>query len=465
MGPVTHVTLDTRFFPEPLKVAAESLMPQAVAGLESLKDKTCLGAEFTGWFDWPRTRGQTLAKDIKAHLAKLDVYFDTVLVVGIGGSYLGCRAVVDALSHPFAPLMTKGRGSGPSRRPLVLYAGHNVSESGLVELLDLLEERQPIVNVISKSGTTTEPAVAFRVVRAHMEKRFGKAEAARRIIATTDKSKGALRRLADDAGYKTFEVPDDIGGRFSVLTAVGLVPLALAGFDITRLLAGADDVFQSLQGDAAAKHPALQYAACRKAAYDAGKRIELLAYAEPKLGNVVEWWKQLFGESEGKGGKGLFPAGIAYTTDLHSLGQYVQDGERNLLETFLTIDDVASHEAGGASAVERRLRVPGAESNVDELGYLEGRFVGEINRAAMLGTKVAHFDGGVPCLSLSLPRLDEHALGALFAFYETACAVGASLLQVNAFDQPGVEAYKKNLFGLLGKPGFESLGSELRRRL
>lgn len=457
------IQFDDRFIPDDIRSAAEALQPIAVDALEGIRSKTCRGAEFAGWFDWPRSCGQALVKEVKAYTGQLDLYYDAVLTIGIGGSYLGTRAIADALSHPYAPFFGKS-GRNP-RRPLMAYAGQHVSEAGLVEMLDLLEERQPIVNIISKSGTTTEPAVAFRVVRDFMEKRFGKAEAARRIVATTDRKKGALRKLADDVGYKTFEVPDDVGGRFSVLTAVGLVPLALGGFDIASLMQGADEMFTSLRDDNAKDHPALRYAACRKAAFDAGKRIELLAYGEPKLANVVEWWKQLFGESEGKDGKGFFPAGIAYTTDLHSLGQYVQDGVRNLIETFLMIDDVASHAAHASHAVERRLRVPKADSNIDELGYLEGRFVGEINRAAMLATKVAHADGGVPCMALTMPRLDEHALGALIAFFETACGIGGTLFGVNAYDQPGVEAYKKNLFGLLGKPGFENLGSELRRRL
>ncbi len=453
------IKLDASFYPEDLQAAASALAPKAVDALADLRDGKCAGSEFIGWFDWPRQKGLALAKEVTQYATGLDVYSDTVLVVGIGGSYLGCRAVADALSHSYAPFL--GKSGKKPRRPLMVYAGHHLSESGLVEILDLLEERQPIVNVISKSGTTTEPAVAFRIIRAYMEKRFGKAEAAKRIVATTDGKKGALRKLAAEAGYKTFDVPDDVGGRFSVLTAVGLLPLALGGFDVERLLRGADEVFQQLKGPHAATHPALTYATLRNAAYQMGKRIELLAYGEPKMASLVEWWKQLFGESEGKDGKGIFPAGLSYTTDLHSLGQYAQDGCRNLIESFLMIDDAASQDG---AAVERRLRVPKVDGNVDELGYLEGRFIGEISQTAMQATKVAHFDGGVPCLSLTVPKLDEHGIGALFAFFETACAISGALLGVNPFDQPGVEAYKKNLFGLLGKPGYEALGSELRRR-
>ncbi len=456
------IDFDTRFFPQELRSRAETLLPAARAALYALRDQTCLGGEFTGWFDWPRRRGQTLWRDVKDYVAKLDVYYDMVLVIGIGGSYLGTRAVADALGHEYGVAFAKSGKN--ARRPVLAYAGHHLSEAGLVELLDLLEDRQPLVNIISKSGTTTEPAVAFRVVRSYMEKRFGKTEAARRIIATTDKEKGALRQLADENGYKSFEVPGDVGGRYSVLTAVGLVPLALAGFDAERLLAGADAVFRDLREGDGGDHPALRYAACRMAAYEAGKKIELLSAGEPKLRNFIEWWKQLFGESEGKDGKGLFPAGLTYTTDLHSMGQYVQEGERTLLETFLLIKHQTA-TAGDGTNVERRIRIPHGGGDLDGLAYLEQRFVGEINDAALLGTKLAHADGGVPALSLSIPRLDEQALGGLFAFFESACGISGALLGVNPYDQPGVEAYKKNLFGLLGKPGFEALGQELRKRL
>lgn len=456
------IGFDTRYYPKELQARAETFIPKAKEALYALRDQTCLGGEFTGWFDWPRRRGQALWRDVKDYVAKLDVYYDTVLVIGIGGSYLGTRAVAEALGHEYGYAFAKtGRNA---RRPVITFAGHHLSEAGLVELLDYLEERQPLVNVISKTGTTTEPSVAFRVIRSYMEKRFGKAEAARRIIATTDREKGALRKLADESGYKTFEVPDDVGGRYSVLTAVGLVPLALGGFDCERLLAGADVVFRELRdGDPSSDHPVLRYAATRAAAYESGKKIELLATGEPKLRNLIEWWKQLFGESEGKDHKGLFPAGLIYTTDLHSMGQYVQDGERNLIETFLIIAHPSA--SGDGTNVERRIRIPHGGGDLDGLGYLEQRFVGDINEAALLGTMVAHTDGGVPCSSLTLPRLDEQTLGGLFAFFESACGIGGALIGVNPYDQPGVEAYKKNLFGLLGKPGFEGLGTELRKRL
>jgi glucose-6-phosphate isomerase len=454
------VTLNQKLLGDDLRAATERELGAAAKALDALRDKRCQGSEWTGWFDWPRQRGSDVKRAVKDLAQGLDVYHDLVLVIGIGGSYLGTRAVSDALSHTHAALLD-GTAKA-TRRPPIVYAGHHLSEAGLIETLDLLEEKQPIVNVVSKSGTTTEPALAFRVVRDYLERRYGKAEAARRIIATTDKKKGALRQLAGEAGYKTFEVPDDVGGRFSVLTAVGLVPLALGGFDVEALLGGADAFFGEVRSSTPADHPVLRYAASRHAAFLAGKRIELLAVSEPKLGAVVEWWKQLFGESEGKGGKGLFPAGLTYSTDLHSLGQYVQDGVRNLMETFLVVGEAKSRDHVG---VERRLRVPAATGNTDELGYLEQRFVDEVNQAAVVGTALAHADGGVPCQELRLARLDEHHLGTFFAFCETACAVSAGLLGVNAFDQPGVEAYKKNLFGLLGKPGFEQLGAEMRKRL
>lgn len=452
---MSGIRLNDRFFPPDLQQDARAIwLPAAQAALHALTSKTCVGSEWTGWFDWPRQQGFALQREVAAFVQDLDVGYDLVLVVGIGGSYLGTRAVVEALSHTHSQLMA----TGMQQPPPVLYAGHNLSERGLVELLEVLDRRRPIVNVISKSGTTTEPAVAFRVIRSYLERRFGKAEAAKRIVATTDGHKGALRRLATDAGYRQFVVPDDVGGRFSVLTAVGLVPLALAGFATDKLLDGADQVFRELQAASAEDHTVLRYAAARTAAYKSGKRIELLAFSDPKLSYVAEWWKQLFGESEGKQGKGLFPGSLSYTTDLHSLGQYVQDGPRHMLETFLV--------AGRSDApIEKRLRIPRAADNLDELGYLEERYISEINEAATLGTMVAHADGGVPCLALELPEMSERGLGQLFAFFETACAVSAALLEVNPFDQPGVEAYKKNLFGLLGKPGFESLGAELRRRL
>ncbi|RYZ60787.1 MAG: glucose-6-phosphate isomerase, partial [Proteobacteria bacterium] len=325
--------------------------------------------------------------------------------------------------------------------------GDGLLRKQLIEVLELMEKRLPLINVISKSGTTTEPAVAFRILRSYMEQRFGKEEAARRIICTTDGNAGALRQLAKEEGYKTFSIPDDVGGRFSVLTAVGLVPLALLKLDTRALLDGASQVFADLsEGD---DHPAIRYAALRSAANQSGKSVELLATNNPKLTYIVEWWKQLFGESEGKDGKGLFPAGLVYTTDLHSLGQYVQDGNRTFFETFLSFDNDRPRRNG----IEQQVRVPALSQTIDGLNHLEGKLLGEINQAAMLGTMLAHTDGGCPGIGLSWPTLNEFYLGSLFAFFETACAVSGGMLGVNPYDQPGVEAYKVNLFALTGKPG------------
>lgn len=455
------IKVEARFLPKDLQARAQELHPAAAKALAAIRAKTCVGSEWTGWFDFPAERGFTLAKEVNKVVQSLGVFHDLVLVIGIGGSYLGTKAVADALNHTFLGSLAAAT-PGSKQKPLMVYAGQHLSEQGLLDVLDLLEQKQPIINIISKSGTTTEPGVVFRIIRTYMEKRFGKAEAARRIIATTDPETGALRRLARDLGYKTFAVPPDIGGRYSVLTAVGLVPLALGGFDIEALLGGADSFFKEVRQDKGgpAYDEVLRYASSRQAAYEGGKRIEILAYNEPKLASLVEWWKQLFGESEGKDGKGLFPAGLGYTTDLHSLGQYVQDGCRNIVETFLSTEPPRP-----AGMAERRLRIPHTSENADELGYLEERYLSEINEAAMQGTKVAHFDGGVPCLTLKAPALDEYGLGALIAFFETACGISGALLGVNPYDQPGVEAYKKNLFALLGRPGFEALGSQLRQRL
>lgn len=455
------IQFDDRFFGDQLLARADRFKGQANEALVKLRNKTCRGAEWTGWFDFPARTGFTLAHQIKRLTADIDVHFDLVVVIGIGGSYLGTRAIAEALGHEYQAYLPKQNTSGLV--PIV-YAGHHLSEAGLLELLDLLEKRQPMVNVISKTGTTTEPSIAFRVIRGYLERRYGAREAARRIIATTDKDHGALRRLAGEKNYRTFEVPSDIGGRFSVLSAVGLVPLALGGFGIERLLEGADEVFAGLRDEQpnALQDAVVRYAACRHAAHEAGKTAEVLNFSEPKLRSFIEWWKQLFGESEGKEGKGLLPVGFASTTDLHSLGQYVQDGVRNLMETFLVFDQGGGRDSLGA---ERRLRLPHVTENTDELGYLENRLISDVNTAASQGTKVAHFEGGVPCLELRTGVLNEHTLGALIAFFESTCAVSGALLGVNPFDQPGVEAYKKNLFGLLGKPGFEQLGAELRRRL
>ncbi len=450
---MTYVKLNKRFLGERLNARAEELLPQARQHLQKLLEKTCVGSEWTGWWDYPKQRGYALNEEIKRYVEQLDVDYDLVLVIGIGGSYLGTRAVSEALLHTYQSAMD-------THQPMIAYAGHHLAEAQLIEVLELLDKRLPLVNVISKSGTTTEPGVVFRIVRNYMEARFGEEEASRRIICTTDAKEGALRLVADQKAYASFVIPDDIGGRFSVLSPVGLVPLALLRLDTKALLDGADAVFAELQNQPA-ESAVLGYAAARLAAYEADKRIEILATSNPKMSHIVEWWKQLYGESEGKEHKGLFPAGMVYTTDLHSLGQYVQDGVRNLLETFLVIEQDVARRKG----IEQRIRVPAQSSKLDQLTYLEGRFVNDINRAAMQGTLLAHYDGGVPCLQLTVPDLSERSLGALFAFFECGCALSAAMLGVNPYDQPGVEAYKKNLFALMGKPGTEALGQKLRERI
>ena len=459
---MTIISFEDRFLGEPLRSAASKRLADAHQNLQDLQSKVCTGAEWTGWYDWPSTKGFALNQEITAYVQSLDIFYDVVLVIGIGGSYLGCRAIADALTHSYQhQFSTADANSARSTYRNIIYAGHTISEEALIEVLDLLGEREPMVNVISKSGTTTEPGVAFRTVRNFLEQRYGKDEASQRIIATTDGDHGALRSLAQEKDYKTFVVPSDVGGRYSVLTAVGLVPLALAGYNTRQLLEGADALFKELGGDETSDHPVLRYAATRQEAFLAGKRIELLAYNQPKLTQLVEWWKQLFGESEGKGQVGLFPAGLAYTTDLHSLGQYVQEGPRNMIETFLHFKGVGSSHNG----LERRLRVPKASTNLDGLGYLESKLIEDINDTAMNATKIAHHDGGIPCMALHLEEISENSIGSLIAFFETSCAVSAALLDLNPFDQPGVEAYKRNLFGLLGKPGFESVGEALKKRL
>lgn len=455
---MTHIRLDRRFFSESLNTAANQLEPQALKALESLRSKNCIASEWTGWFDWPKNRGFKLVDDIQAWKRSLNFEYDLVVVIGIGGSYLGARAVSDLISHTYAQAFTQHK-TPHHHAPQIVFAGHNMSESSMADLLDLMEHRSPIVNVISKSGTTTEPGVAFRVIREWMEKRFGSKDSIKRIAATTDPEKGALRKVAVECGYKTFEVPSDLGGRYSVLTAVGLVPLALVGFDIQTLLEGADEVFQ----DFASPQPkgigrtGIEYAMCRTAAWNAGKKIEVVAYPEPKMRNLVEWFKQLFGESDGKQGKGLFPASIECTMDLHSMGQYMQEGARTMMETFLSVDNPRT--------MKRRIKVPANAGNADELKYLEGTGLDEINNQAMLATRIAHADGGVPALELRISDLSAKTIGALFAMYETSCAIGGLMLSINPFDQPGVEAYKVNLFGLLGKPGFEDIGQKLKPRL
>ncbi|OYT16965.1 MAG: glucose-6-phosphate isomerase [Bacteroidetes bacterium 4572_77] len=415
---------------------------------QNLLAKKGKGDDFLGWVDLPSQTRFDFLDEIKADADKIAKKAKVFVVIGIGGSYLGARAVIESLQHQFSPFMQKDR-------PQIVYAGQNISEDYMVDLMELLENQDYAVTIISKSGTTTEPALAFRIIKNHLEAKYGKAEAAERIIAITDKEKGALKTLADKEGYKTYVVPDDVGGRYSVLTPVGLLPIAVAGFDIHELLKGAVEMekFNRTSADID-KNPMALYAATRNALYNTGKTTEIMVNYLPNLYYMTEWWKQLYGESEGKENKGIFPAGVSNTTDLHSMGQYIQEGLRNIFETVISVEK--SH---------RKLEIPMDMEDLDGLNYLEGKSITEVNHNAQLGTTLAHVDGGVPNLKISIPQLNENNLGQLIYFYEFACGLSGYVLDVNPFDQPGVEAYKKNMFALLGKPGFEKETQAIRAKI
>lgn len=413
-----------------------------------LESKSGKGSDFLGWLSLPGNISDKQFSEIEKVAEDLRAKSDIVVIVGIGGSYLGAKAVIEALGSSFPHLSSHGN-------PHIVFAGQNICEDYHAELLELLNHRQYSLVVISKSGTTTEPAIAFRLLKQHLERKVGKSEAASRIVAITDQSKGALRKLAQNEGYRTFTIPDDVGGRYSVLTPVGLLPIAIAGFSIRELVGGAVQA----QADTSAGVPfeqngACQYAAARNALYRKGKRVEIMVNYTPKLHYLTEWWKQLYGESEGKEGKGILPAGVDFTSDLHSMGQYIQEGERMIFETVVSVERSV-----------QPLTIPNDPENLDQLNFLAGKRYSEVNRMAELGTAAAHNDGGVPCISLSIPKLSAHWVGYTLYFLERACAISGYVLGVNPFDQPGVEAYKKNMFALLGKPGFEQAGQELRRRL
>ena len=415
--------------------------------LKSLVEKTGKGNDFLGWVDLPSQLDQAFLDSIQKSADKLASISEVIVVTGIGGSYLGARAVIDALNHQFASLL-------PGNGPLVLYAGQNIGEDYLTELLEVLDKKEYSIVVISKSGTTTEPAIAFRVLKNHLEKKYGKEEAPSRIIAITDKEKGALKEVAKKEGYDTYVVPDDVGGRYSVLTPVGLLPIAAAGFNIHELVRGATDMRELvLNNHDMDTNPVMMYAAARNALYRKGKTTEIMVSYLPNLYYMTEWWKQLYGESEGKQNKGIFPAGVGFTTDLHSMGQYIQDGLRNIFETVISVEKT-----------KHTLLVPEDEVNADKLNYLAGRKFDQVNKMAELGTLIAHVDGGVPNIRLSIPEVNEYYLGQLIYFFEMGCAVSGYILGVNPFDQPGVEAYKKNMFALLGKPGFEEETAAIKRR-
>lgn len=415
----------------------------------SLKTKMGKGNDFLGWIDLPGEVDDGLIGRMERIAAEIKGKSDVFVVVGIGGSYLGARAVIEALSNSFSHLDRKD-GS-----PAIVYAGQNISEDYMAELLKVLDNNDYSLTVISKSGTTTEPAVAFRILKNHLENKYGKPGAKSRIIAITDKQRGALKQLADEEGYESFVVPDDVGGRYSVLTPVGLLPIAVAGFKIRELLDGATKMKTHIESSPnIGDNPAFAYAAVRNALYNAGKTIEITVNYEPKLYYFTEWWKQLYGESEGKGNKGIFPAGVGFTTDLHSMGQYIQDGLRNIFETVLSVEKPGNE-----------LKVPMDSKNLDGLNYISGKPLHEVNHMAETGTTLAHVDGGVPNLRITIPEISEDTLGQLIYFYEMGCAVSGYVLGVNPFDQPGVEAYKKNMFALLGKPGFEKDTEAIHNRL
>ncbi len=414
-----------------------------------LHDGSGKGNDFLGWVNLPNEITPEQLAAIEACARSMASLSEVIVVIGIGGSYLGAKAVLEAMSDSFR-LLHKTQDT-----PIVLFAGQNLSEDYLYELLDAVKPYKLGAVVISKSGTTTEPAVAFRIIKEEIEKRYGKTEAARRIVAVTDAKRGALRTLAQQEGYVTFVIPDNVGGRYSVLTPVGLLPLSAAGVNVEELVRGARDMARATAPDVPfEENPAALYAAARNALYRKGYKTEILASYDPKLQYVAEWWKQLYGESEGKEGKGIFPASVTLTADLHSMGQYIQQGERTLMETVISINK-PKHE----------LKIDSDAANLDGLNYLAGKRVSEVNLMAEMGTLLAHVDGGVPNIRIELPELTEYYLGGLLYFFEKACGISGYLLGVNPFDQPGVEAYKKNMFALLGKPGYEDQGDALRKRL
>ena len=428
----------------------ENMKAMTLAAREQLLGGTGAGNDFLGWVDLPENYDKEEFARIKKAAEKIQGDSDVLLVIGIGGSYLGARAAIEFLNHCFYNVVPRGVRKAPE----IYFLGTNISSSYIKDLTDVLEGKDFSINVISKSGTTTEPAIAFRIFKELIEKKYGRKEAAKRIYATTDKARGALKTLATEEGYETFVVPDDVGGRFSVLTAVGLLPIAVSGADLDRLMAGAQAARKQAIEAEFEKNNSLLYAAMRNILLRKGKNIEITANYEPALHYVAEWWKQLYGESEGKDQRGIFPASVDLTADLHSMGQFIQDGSRNLFETVLCVDDPGAEIVMGKE-----------EADLDGLNYLAGRNLDFVNKSAMNGTILAHNDGGVANMVVHIPGRDEYSLGQLFYFYEFACGVSGYLLGVNPFNQPGVESYKKNMFALLGKPGYEEAREALLARL
>lgn len=430
--------------------AVEAYESQVKAAQEALENGTCPGNDFLGWLHLPSSITSEFLDEIQATANTLRDKCEVIVVAGIGGSYLGARAVIEALSNSFAWLVAD------KKNPTILFAGNNIGEDYLFELTEYLKNKKFGVINISKSGTTTETALTFRLLKKQCEAQRGKAEAKDVIVAVTDAKKGAARTCADKEGYKGFIIPDNIGGRFSVLTPVGLLPIACAGFDVKELVSGAQEMERACGKNVPfEKNPAAQYAAVRNGLYsEAGKKIEIVVNFQPKLHFFAEWWKQLYGESEGKDNKGIFPAACDFTTDLHSMGQWIQQGERSIFETVISVEEP-----------EHKLLFPHDEENLDGLNFLEGKRVDDVNKMAELGTRLAHVDGGVPNIRISVPRLNAYYIGQLIYFFEIACGISGNLLQVNPFNQPGVEAYKKNMFALLNKPGYEAESKAIRERL
>ena len=430
-------------------VITEQMKAQAQQANELLHSGKGAGSDFLGWVHLPSSIDDAQIAAIEAQAEKLRAKAEVVICIGIGGSYLGAKAVYEAMNNSFEYLRRK------HENPTVLFAGQNISEDYTYELLDAVKDYSIAAIVISKSGTTTEPAIAFRIIKAEIEKRYGKEDAATRIVAVTDKARGALKTLATNEGYPTFVIPDDVGGRFSVLTPVGLLPLAVAGVDIKALVAGATAMEKATDASVPVdENISAQYAIVRNELYREGKKTEILGSYEPKLQYVGEWWKQLYGESEGKDGKGIFPASVTLTADLHSMGQYIQEGERTLFETIISVAE-SKHS----------VKVESDAENLDGLNYLAGKRISQINYMAELGVRLAHIDGGVPNIRVEIPTIDAESLGALIYFFEKACGISGYLLGVNPFNQPGVEAYKKNMFALLDKPGYEEESKRIKARL
>ena len=428
----------------------ECMEPFVKVAHDMIHNKTGEGNDFLGWVELPKNYDKEEFDRIKIAANKIKNDSDVLLVIGIGGSYLGARAAIEMLGHSFRNNLKKEAREYPE----VYFVGQNISSTYMLDLLDIIKDKDVSINVISKSGTTTEPAIAFRVFKDFLEKKYGKEEASKRIYATTDAKRGALKQLADEEGYETFVIPDDVGGRFSVLTPVGLLPIAACGIDIDAIMTGAKEAMEDFSNPILSENYSYQYAVVRNVLHRKGKDIELMVNYEPSLHYVSEWWKQLYGESEGKDNKGIYPASVDFSTDLHSMGQYIQEGKRILFETVINVENA-----------KREIIINEEKVDLDGLNYLAGKTVDFVNKKAFQGTLLAHTDGSVPNLLINIPKIDEYNFGYMVYFFEKACALSGYILGVNPFNQPGVEAYKKNMFALLGKPGFEKEKEELEKRL